>query len=648
MDRHADLLDRLAALLEHERRAEAERFAALQRDLTLAERAARGYAVADLVLTDDSFGLGGRVLLHLQREGGGRIAGRIDSGDVVTLRPRRAEVGELPSAVVARRSTSEIVLALDEPPPPFVRSGRLVLELQANEVTYSRARAALLAVKDLAQASGPQRKRLEVLLGQAPPRSERVAEDLDDAGDLNPEQRAAVLRALAAQDFYLVHGPPGTGKSTVLTELAQRAVARGERVLVTAASNAAVDHLLERCADCGLRVVRVGHPARVAERLTRHTLAEQAAAHPDRQLASELFDEAFALRGYARRQRSQGRSAARFAQARTAHTDARALITEARALERRAITAVLGSAQVVCATLASLPGGELANAHFDLALLDEATQATEPLSLLAFLRARRLVLAGDHRQLPPTILSPAALGGGLGLSLFERLLRDHGEGPEVKQLLCEQHRMHQTIMAFPSAEMYGGALRAHPQAAERSLSELLTDPTLDAPPLLFIDTAGKGWEEELAPGTESYQNPGEAELLLTRLQALLAAGLSPRDVAVIAPYSAQVALLRDHAAARLGTAVYADLEIDSVDAFQGREKEAVLLSLTRSNSTGQLGFLTDLRRINVAITRARRHLLIIGDSATLGAHPFYERLLTYAQAQGVYRSVWELTPMDPS
>ncbi len=646
MERHADLLDRLAGLLEHERRAEAERFAALQRELTLTERAARGHAFTDLVLADDSFGLGGRVLLHLQREGGGRIEGRIDSGDVVTLRPRRAELGEIPTAVVARRSASEIVLALEEPPPPFVRSGRLVIELQANEVTYSRARAALMAVKELTQGSGAERKRVEVLLGRAPPRCARAAPELDDAAHLNTEQRAAVLRALAAQDFYLVHGPPGTGKSTVLAEIAKRAAAGGERVLISAASNAAVDHLLELCAGRGLRVVRVGHPARVAERLSRYTLSEQAAAHPDRQLAAELFAEALALRGYARRQRSQGRSAARFTQARTAHTDARALIAEARALERSAISAVLAGAQVVCATLASLPGGELAHARFDLALIDEATQATEPLSLLAFLRARRLILAGDHRQLPPTILSPAAHSGGLSLSLFERLLRDHGEGPEVKQLLCEQHRMHKTIMAFPSAQMYDGALRAHPHAAERTLGELLKDPAVEAPPLLFIDTAGKGWEEELAPGTESFHNPGEAELLIGRLQALLAAGLAPRDVAVIAPYSAQVARLRDRAAARLGAAVYADLEIDSVDAFQGREKEAVLLSLTRSSSSGQLGFLTDLRRINVAITRARRHLLIIGDSATLGANPFYERLLTYVQTHGVYRSVWELDDGD--
>ncbi len=633
---------RLAELLEHERRAEAERFVTLQRELTLNERAARGYAVLDLVVAEEGLGFGGRVLLHLERDGGGRVEGRIDSGDRVTLRPRRTELGETLTAVVARRRAGEVVLALDEPPPAFVHSGRLVLELQANEVTYSRARAALTAVQSLCETSSAERKRVDVLLGKTPPRTLR--RDMDAAAStLNPEQQLAVLHAMEAQDFYLVHGPPGTGKSTVLAEVADRAVQQGERVLATAASNAAVDHLLELCAARGLRVVRVGHPARVAERLAEYTLAEQAAAHPDHQLAAELFDEAFALRGYARRQRSQGRSAARFSQARSAQADARDLLKEARTLERRAVSAVLDRAQIVCATLANLGSGELERARFDLALLDEATQATEPLTLMAFLRTRRLVMAGDHRQLPPTILSAAAQSGGLGISLFERLLNDHGDGPQVKQLLCEQHRMHQQIMAFPSAQMYDGALRAHPAAAARTLADLLPDATLDTPPLLFIDTAGKGWEEELAPGTESYQNPGEAELVLGRLRALLVAGLSPRDVAVIAPYSAQVALLRSRVLASLGAAAAAELEIDSVDAFQGREKEAVILSLTRSNATGQIGFLADLRRINVAITRARRHLLIVGDSATLGAFPFYEKLLDHVQTCGVYRSAWELT-----
>lgn len=642
-ERDESFFDRLGELLEHERRAEAERMAAIERELSLTERAARGYALTDLNLVDESFGLGGRVLLHLSREGGARIEGRIDTGDLVTLRPRRADVTVVPRGIVARRGARELVVALDEPPPQFLQSGRICVELCANDITYRRAQDALREVRKLAQGSGPPRKRADVLLGRAAPRTTLPDGKLELPEHLNEEQRIAVERALASQDFYLVHGPPGTGKSTVLAEIAVQLVRRGERILVTAASNAAVDHMLEILAARGLRVLRIGHPARVAERLVHHTLVEKLAAHPDRELAAELTSEAYSLRGYARKQRSRGRSADRFAQARQAHTDARALLTEARTLERRAVADILDRAEVVCATLASLPTTELDSISFDSALIDEATQATEPLSLIAFLRARKLILAGDHQQLPPTILSHAAQAGGLGVSLFERLLDDHGDRVEIMQMLREQHRMHETIMNFPSREMYGGLLRAHPDAAQRTLAGLLPNHTLAAPPLLVIDTAGKGWDGEVAPGTDSHHNPGEADLLIERLSQLLSAGLLPEQIGVIAPYSAQVALLRDKAVSALGAAVADAIEIDSVDAFQGREKEAMLLSLTRSGEPGQIGFLSDLRRINVAITRARRHLLIIGDSATLSAHPFYERLFAYAQEHGAYRSAWELT-----
>jgi superfamily I DNA and/or RNA helicase len=203
-------------------------------------------------------------------------------------------------------------------------------------------------------------------------------------------------------------------------------------------------------------------------------------------------------------------------------------------------------------------------------------------------------------------------------------------------MLEEQHRMHEALMGFPSREMYAGRLRAHPDVAERSLAGVLAPgAAIDAPPLLFLDTAGRGFEESSAPGTESLRNEGEADLVAARARALLAAGLAPRELAVITPYRAQAALLRE----RLGDAP--EVEVDSVDAFQGREKDAVLVSLVRSNAEQRLGFLEDLRRMNVALTRARRHLFVVGDSATLAAHDFYARLIEHAQALGGWRSAWE-------
>jgi predicted DNA helicase len=290
---------------------------------------------------------------------------------------------------------------------------------------------------------------------------------------------------------------------------------------------------------------------------------------------------------------------------------------------------------VVCVTLASLGSGVLAGGEFDRALLDEATQATEPLALLGFLRAPKVILAGDPQQLPPTVLSQEAAKAGLGVSLFERLLKDHGEG--VKRMLREQYRMNASIMDFPSREMYAGELRAHPSVAERTLAEVLTPGAeVDAPPVIFLDTAGKGFDEEVEPTTRSIFNDGEAGLIVARVKALLALGLSPRELAVITPYSAQAHRLRERV-----EALHPDVEVDTVDAFQGREKDAILVSLTRSNSEGQLGFLTDLRRINVAITRARRHLFVVGDSATLSGHPFYARFIESTQEGSGYRSAWE-------
>jgi predicted DNA helicase len=303
-------------------------------------------------------------------------------------------------------------------------------------------------------------------------------------------------------------------------------------------------------------------------------------------------------------------------------------------LERKAMTSVLEGAQVVCATLAALEGSVLRHRSFDLALLDEATQAIEPMALIAFLKAPTVILAGDPKQLGPTILSMEAARAGLSTTLFERLLGAYGD--EVKVLLREQYRMNEQIMHFPSVQMYGGLLRAHPSNAHHTLAQVLPAGTvLDAPPLLFLDTAGKGFDEGRAPGTESLLNEGEAELVVARARALLAAGLDPRELAVITPYRAQAGFIRE----RLDDVP--DVEVDTVDAFQGREKHVVLVSLVRSNLEQSLGFLEDLRRMNVAITRPRRHLFVVGDSATLSSHPFYAAFLEEAQQQGGYRSAWE-------
>jgi len=629
MTRNLDHFSKLARLLEIERQAERTRLAQDKQQLPLAELEARGLVVLDVESVEDNVGLGGRHLVTFKHISRGALSTRLGPGDLISVSPRKAEVENPPTGTVTASRRTEVTVAFDRPPPPWLGEGRLRLDITANDVTFERARATLKTWEGMEK--GQARDRREILLGNMAPRFEKVPA-FTPVRALNPEQLDAVGLALSARDFALVHGPPGTGKSTVLSELAVQFVRQGKRLLCTAASNAAVDHLLELCLDAGLNAIRVGHPARVLPHLQQHTLDLLVEDHADRKLGRELFEDAFDLLGYARKQRSRGRSRERFSNAREAQSEAYKMMDDARVLERKALNSILGSAQVVCATLSMLSGSVLSREEFDVALFDEATQAIEPLSLGAFTKAPTVILAGDPMQLSPTVISIDAQKQGLGRSLFERLLGDHGD--TVKRMLKEQHRMHETIMRFPSDATYGGQLRAHPSVAARTLEPLLTSP-LDAPPVLFIDTAGKGFDESKAPQTESLRNEGEADLIVARVKALTTAGIAPREIAVITPYRAQAQLLRERLAG------LDELEIDTVDAFQGREKDAVLFSLVRSNTEQSLGFLEDLRRLNVAITRPRRHLFVVGDTATLSGHPLYARWVDFVTNAGGYRSAWE-------
>jgi predicted DNA helicase len=293
----------------------------------------------------------------------------------------------------------------------------------------------------------------------------------------------------------------------------------------------------------------------------------------------------------------------------------------------------LDGAEVVCATTTYDPA-VLGDRLFDLAVVDEACQSTEPGIWPVVLRANRIILAGDHCQLPPTVLSTEAATEGFAVSMMERLVRDLGHS--VTRQLTVQYRMHCDIMGFSSNEFYANSLVADASVANHVLEDIvgMMPSELTATPLLFIDSAGANWDEQLEPDGESKLNPEEGRLLLKLLEELIETGLNPRDIAVIAPYAAQVRWLRDHYRG-------AKVEIDTVDGFQGREKEAVLISMVRSNAEAEIGFLGDQRRMNVAMTRARRKLIVIGDSTTLGNHAFFARMLEYFEKHSSYRSVWE-------
>lgn len=626
-----DHFQRLARLLEVESKAEAQQaFEKIQR-LAPADAERTGNSLTDLVIADESPGLGGRLIVSLRKRNRTQALPwtRLGVGSPVLLSAQADPQGSGRRGVVCERSRDLIRVALNRPPADEedIRAWRL--DLAGDEVARQRQQAALERART---ASGDRRAELRrVLLGETAPSFKPMAsfDGLDPS--LNPSQREAVALALSAADFALIHGPPGTGKTRTLVEVIRQAVGRGEKVLACAPSNLAVDNLLEPLLASGENAVRLGHPARVLPDLQEHTLDLLAESHDYVRQARKLIREA----------RSTQRQAEKWTRAKPApgakremRQEARELFADARRLEAQAVDAILSSADIVCATTTGLDSEILGQRRFDLAVIDEACQSTEPGCWIPILRCQRLVLAGDHCQLPPTVVSQEAEEQGFGLSLFERLVALHGS--EVTKLLSVQYRMHEAIMDFSSLKFYDAALEAHPSVREHRLCDLggVRACPLTEEPVLFIDTAGAGFDEQVEPDGESRLNVEEAKLVSRKVKALLAAGLAARDIAVIAPYAAQVRLLRELLDVE-------GLEIDSVDGFQGREKEAVIISLVRSNRKGEIGFLEDVRRMNVALTRARRKLIVIGDSATLAGHPFYSDLLDYFESLGAYHTVWE-------
>jgi predicted DNA helicase len=393
--------------------------------------------------------------------------------------------------------------------------------------------------------------------------------------------------------------------------------------------------MLEKLAGPHLRVVRLGHPARTLEVLRHYNLAAQLEEDPAYDEVREL--DAWRERLIKRKSRfGRGTGQIGYTERQEREREVAKLWRDARNIEYEISRRIIASAQVVLSTHGGI-SKKLVKGDFDLVALDEASQATEPLSWIPLAMGKRAVFAGDSMQLPPTIYSPEAAEGGLAVTLFDRLKKILPS--EFQTLLRVQYRMHETIMGFSSEQFYEGKLLAHESVRAHTAAELpgVSSDDLTSGPLTFVDTAGAGFEESWNELLESRENAGEAKLAVTILEKLLAAGMKPKEVALLTPYVAQSKLLKS-------LVKVPGLEIGSVDGFQGREKEATIVSLVRSNPDAEVGFLSDTRRMNVAMTRARRLLIVIGDSATLARHPFYERFIDYADRRGTHRSAYEWIP----
>ena len=625
-----DHFQRLARLLKLEAEEEARQALERGRRLSPAEAEKMGDTLTDLAIEDETAGLGGRLLLTLaKRNRGSRLPWtRLDVGSPVAL-SAGGESFVFARGVVCERTPRTIQVALNDLPDDVRDTHSLRLDKSADEVATRRQ---FMALDRARNASGDRLADLrDILLGdeEFTFRPQVDLQPLDP--NLNASQIDAVQFALAAQDVALIHGPPGTGKTTALVEVIRQAVRAGQKVLACAPSNVAVDNMLERLLAAGERAVRLGHPARVLPALREHTLDLLVEQHEDVHLAHQLVQEAFSLRRKADKfTRAKPKRNARL----NMRQEAKELLADARRLENQAVESILNSADILCVTTTGLDSEILGRRQFDLAVIDEACQTTEPGCWIPLQRCQRIVLAGDHCQLPPTVLSRPAVDQGFGVSLFERLVAL--DGPQLSRRLTVQYRMHRDIMEFSSREFYEHQLVADASVSAHLLSGLegVEQSAFTSTPIEFVDTAGAGFDEELEPEGESRMNRQEAQIVAAKVRALISAGLRPRDIAVIAPYAAQARLLRRE----LDTP---GLEVDSVDGFQGREKEAIVISLVRSNAEGEIGFMSDVRRMNVALTRARRKLIVVGDSATLSRDPFYERLFAYFESLGAYRTVWE-------
>ncbi|WP_296258239.1 AAA domain-containing protein [uncultured Phocaeicola sp.] len=435
---------------------------------------------------------------------------------------------------------------------------------------------------------------------------------------LNRTQEEAVNKVLHAKDVAIVHGPPGTGKTTTLVEAIYETLHRENQVLVCAQSNMAVDWISEKLVDRGVNVLRIGNPSRVNDKMLSFTYERRFESHPD---YPQLWSIRRAIRDlYTKLRRANDRENIR--------TKINSLKDRASEIEIRINTALFSESRVIACTLAGSANRLLIGQKFGTLFIDEAAQALEAACWIAIRKADRVVFAGDHCQLPPTVKCIEAVRGGLGHTLMQCVVK---QKPETVSLLKVQYRMNDEIMRFSSEWFYGGMLQSAPEVKYRGILDFDT-------PIEWVNTEGMDCNEEFVGESYGRINKPEAELSISQLKSYITRIGKERfldehiDVGVISPYKAQVQYLRQLIKRDTFFKPFRPLiTVNTVDGFQGQERDVILISLVRANEDGQIGFLNDLRRMNVAITRARMKLIILGDASTLTRHAFYRKLYTYIE-----------------
>ncbi|KAF9598090.1 hypothetical protein IFM89_024435 [Coptis chinensis] len=622
----------MSPLIDMEKEAEisASITSSSSRNLDTAQK--RGSTILNLKCVDAQTGLMGKTLLEFQSTKGDVLpAHKFGTHDVVVLKPNKADVGSpsLGQGVVYRLKDSSITVAFGDIPEDGLNS-TLRLEKVANEITFRRMKDTLIQLSKGVH-KGPAADLVPVLFGERPPTVAKKESSFTlFNSNLDHSQKDAISKALSSKNLFLLHGPPGTGKTTTVVEIILQEVKRGSKILACAASNIAVDNIVERLVPHRVKLVRLGHPARLLPQVLESALDAQVLRGDNSALANDIRKEMKALNGKLLKTKDRNTT-------RDIRKELRTLSKEERKRQQLAVTDVIKSADVVLTTLTGASSHKLESTSFDLVIIDEAAQALEIACWIALLKGSRCILAGDHLQLPPTIQSDEAARKGLGRTLFERLAGLYGD--EVMAMLTVQYRMHELIMEYSSKELYDSKLKAHSSVAAHMLYDLenVKQSSSTEPTLLLIDIAGCDMEEK-KDEEDSTMNEGEADVAIAHARRLIQSGVQSSDIGIITPYAAQVVLLR---IIRSKDDKLKDIEISTVDGFQGREKEAIIISMVRSNSKKEVGFLRDQRRMNVAVTRARRQCCLVCDTETVSSDGFLKRLIEHFEENGEYLSASE-------
>ena len=577
-----------------------------------------GLALFDLVGRTSGRFFGDPIIVFEARGGGALPFHRFGHGDMVIISRARPWGEKVIEGVVLDRNNRRIrIVAKDK--PGDLRKGGWRLDRGANRVAHDRMHEALTSFHSTEGDGGTVLRDLLlcqphdlVSSAQRPPEIHgQKIRPVNLKGMLLDESQKESIETAVGQRLTLIQGPPGTGKTHTAVHLLKALIEMGRGpILACAESNVAVDNLLEGLLDLGVNAIRFGRPVKVRESLREATLDAQVSSHPKQDEIAFIREENDAMRAKLHDLKGKDKG--------LAHRDINKNYREIRELEQRITDDVLGNAQVLCTTNIGAGHFTLANRKFSIVLIDEATQATEPSALVPIVKgARQLILVGDHRQLPPTVTSRRAEEGGLDIPLFERLLSNGLPA----HMLTTQYRMHPSIREFPSSRFYENKLEDGCSSSDRPPVAGFLWPDWDKP-VAFVPVHGAEIEEEAG---SSRSNIDEAAIVVKVVNDLLAPGdLTPEDIGVISPYAGQVRLIRS-----MVDDLIEGLEVKSVDGYQGREKEIIVLSTVRSNDSGKVGFLSNYRRLNVALTRAKRGMIVIGDDRTLRNDPTWASWLDW-------------------